>query len=169
MLPFTFIEFIYAPWLEAQSKARAPQELPEDTANHVIITHLDPISDSLIKKLDQYKYEYVLLVTDLSQALQLYDEGYRVVFGDLDDPETYKKLRVENAAMILSIRTDMVNSNISNTVRELDEDVIIVTTENFADSIDLLKMAGSDHVILLGKMLGKSLSHRTIDQDSGNM
>jgi Trk K+ transport system NAD-binding subunit len=166
LLPFTFIEFFYAPWLEAQSKARAPRELPEDTKNHVIITHFDPITKSLIEKLDQYNYEYVLLVTDLPKALELYDEGYRVVFGDLDDPETYKQLRVEQAAMVVSIGTDMVNSNISNTVRELDEDVTIVTTANSADSVDLLKMAGADHVIQLGQMMGKTLSRRTISQDS---
>ncbi|WP_445664144.1 potassium channel family protein [Fodinibius sp. AD559] len=166
LLPFTFIEFFYAPWLEAQSKARAPRKLPEDTQNHVIITHLDPISKSLIEKLDQYNYEYVLLITDLSKALELYDEGYRVVFGELDDPDTYKRLRVENAAMVVSLGSDMVNSNISNTVRELDEDVTIVTTANSSDSVDLLKMAGADHVIRLGEMMGKSLSRRTISQDS---
>lgn len=166
LLPFTFIEFFYAPWLEAQSKARAPRELPKHTKNHVIITHLDPISKSLIERLDQYGYSYVLLVTDLPKALELYDEGYQVVFGDLDDPETYKRLRVENAAMVVSIGTDMVNSNISNTVRELDDDVTIVTTANSTDSVDLLKMAGADHVIQLGQMMGKSLSRRTIGQDS---
>ena len=166
LLPFTFIEFFYAPWLEAQSKARAPRELPEGTRNHVIITHLNPISKSLIEKLDQYNYQYVLLVTDLSRALELYDEGYRVVFGELDDPETYKRLRVENATMVLPLGSDMVNSNISNTVRELDEDVTIVTTANSANSVDLLNMAGADHVIQLGQMLGKSLSRRTIGQDS---
>src|SRR5699024_9975277 len=30
LLPFTFIEFFYAPWLEAQSKARAPRSVPDD-------------------------------------------------------------------------------------------------------------------------------------------
>jgi len=39
LLPFTFIQFFYAPWLEAQSNARAPRELPEDTHDHIIITH----------------------------------------------------------------------------------------------------------------------------------
>lgn len=166
LLPFTFIEFFYAPWLEAQSKARAPRELPEETKDHIIITHLDPISRSLIERLSQYNYEYVLLVDDLPKALELYDEGIRVVFGELDDPETYRKLRVKNAAMVVTLGTDMVNSNISNTVRELDEDVTIIATANSADSVDLLKMAGANHVIQLGQMMGKSLSRRTIGQDS---
>lgn len=166
LLPFTFIEFFYAPWLEAQSKARAPRELPEDTSNHIIITHLDPISKSLIEKLDQYNYEYVLLVNDLPKALEYFDEGYRVVFGELDDPRTYEKLRVKNAEMVLTLGSDMVNSNISNTVRELDENVTIVATANSSNSVDLLKLAGADHVIQLGQMLGRSLSRRTIGQDS---
>ncbi|MCW9706933.1 potassium channel family protein [Fodinibius salsisoli] len=166
LLPFTFIEFFYAPWLDAQSKARAPRELPEDTSNHIIITHFNPISESLIEKLRQYNYEYVLLFNDLPQALKYYDQGYRVVFGELDDPETYKKLQVDQAAMVAALGSDMVNSNISNTVRELDEEVTIVTTANSVSSVDLLEMAGSNHVIQLGKMLGNSLSRRISGQDS---
>lgn len=165
LLPFTFIEFFYAPWLEAQSKARAPRELPEDTSDHIIITHFNPISQSLIEKLDYYNYQYVLLEDDLQEALKFYDQGYKVVFGDRDDPETYNKLHVQQAAMVVTLGSDMTNSNISNTVRELDEEVIIVATANSADSLDLLKLAGANHVIQLGQMLGRSLSRRTIGQD----
>ena len=166
LLPFTFIQFFYAPWLEAQSKARAPRELPEDTQDHVIITHYNPISRALMNKLEQYNYQYVLLVNDLTKALEYYDQGYKVVFGELDDPETYKKIRVNQAAMVVTLGTDMVNSNISNTVREMDEDVTIVASANSADSIDLLKMAGCDHVIRMGDMMGRALSRRTIGQDT---
>jgi uncharacterized transporter YbjL len=49
MLPFAFIQFFYAPWLEAQSRSRAPRQLPEDVANHVIITGYDPISIALVE------------------------------------------------------------------------------------------------------------------------
>src|SRR5699024_4193293 len=116
LLPFTFIEFFYAPWLEAQSRARAPRELPEGTSDHIIITHLDPISRALIEKLNQYNYQYVLLEEDLQEGLKYHDQGYHVVFGDRDDPETYKKLHVRQAAMVVTLGTDMANSNISNTV-----------------------------------------------------
>lgn len=166
LLPFTFIQFFYAPWLEAQSKARAPRELPKDFRDHVIITHYNPISRALMHKLEQYNYKYVLLANDLTKALEYYDEGYKVVFGELDDPETYKKIRVNQAAMVVSLGTDMVNSNISNTVREMDEEVTMVATANSADSIDLLEMAGCDHVIRMGDMMGRALSRRTIGQDS---
>ena len=38
ILPFTFIEFFYEPWMKAQAAARAPKELPETTKGHVIFT-----------------------------------------------------------------------------------------------------------------------------------
>jgi hypothetical protein len=37
MLPFTFIQFFYLPWLEAQAKARAPRDFPEGIKGHVIV------------------------------------------------------------------------------------------------------------------------------------
>ena len=91
MLPFTFIQFFYAPWLEAQSKARAPRELPEGTHGHVILTSTDPITMNLIQKLKQYSYSYVILTEDVQHALELYDQGYKVVVGDLSDSETYRR------------------------------------------------------------------------------
>ena len=61
MLPFTFIRFFYAPWLESQTQSRTPRELPEDTKNHVIMTEYEPIAISLIKKLNQYGLITLLL------------------------------------------------------------------------------------------------------------
>src|SRR6056297_4279271 len=76
MLPFTFIEFFYAPWLRAQNQARAPRELPESTRDHVIITNFDAVTAALIKKLKTYDIEYVVLEEDLQTALDMSDEGY---------------------------------------------------------------------------------------------
>ncbi len=98
MLPFTFIQFFYAPWLEAQNKSRAPRSIPETTAGHVILTHFDAVAVTLIEKLEQYGIPYVVLVLELQQALDLHDRGYRVVVGELDDPETYRRLNIEQAA-----------------------------------------------------------------------
>ncbi|MGM0739653.1 MAG: ion channel, partial [Bacteroidota bacterium] len=44
MLPFTFIQFFYAPWLEAQAQARAPRKLSSDTKNHILITKFNSVA-----------------------------------------------------------------------------------------------------------------------------
>lgn len=54
MLPFTFIQFFYAPWLEAQSRARAPRKVPDTMSGHVILTHFDAVAQNLVEKLDRY-------------------------------------------------------------------------------------------------------------------
>jgi Trk K+ transport system NAD-binding subunit len=167
MLPFTFIHFFYAPWLEAQSKARAPRELPENTTGHVILTNFDPITINLVEKLNQYNYEYVIIITDLHRALELYDLNYKVVVGDPGDPETYRRLRTQNAALVVANNDDMMNTNISFTIREISKKVPIVTNADADDSIDILQLAGSTHVFQFMKMLGKSLARRTLGVSMG--
>ncbi|MCD6272121.1 MAG: NAD-binding protein [Deltaproteobacteria bacterium] len=170
MLPFTFIQFFYAPWLEAQSRARTPRELPEDTSGHVILTNFDPITINLVEKLNQYNYEYAIIVTDFQRALELYDLNYKVVVGDPGDPgdpETYKLLRIQNAALVVANNDDMMNTNIAFTVREISEKVPIITNADADHSIDILQLAGSTHVFQFMKMLGKSLARRTLGVSMG--
>ncbi len=161
MLPFTFIQFFYAPWLEAQAKSRAPRELPVNTSGHIILTSDDPISLSLANRLAQYNHQYAILVADLKRALELHDMNYKVVFGDLDDQVTYRRLRIERAALLVVNNSDMVNTNIIFTVREFSKSVPIVTFADSDDSVDILELAGASHVFQFAKMLGKSLARRT--------
>ncbi len=166
MLPFTFIEFFYSPWMEAQSRARAPRELPPDTKDHIIITSFDAVTKALIEKLKQYHKSYVLLVQDIQTALDLYDEGYRVMVGEADDPGTYKKLQIHQAVMLVANGSDMFNTNVAHTVREFNKTLKIVTTANFHNSVDIMKLAGADHVLHMGNLLGRALSRRTLGQDA---
>lgn len=167
MLPFTFIQFFYGPWLEAQSRAKTPRELPGNTSGHVILTSFDPITINLIEKLNIYDIEYAILAPDLKHALELYDLNYKVVRGDLGDPETYRRLRIQNAAMLIANNDDMTNTNISFTVREISEKIPIITNADADNSIDILTLAGSTYVFQFMKMLGESLARRTIGMSMG--
>ena len=162
LLPFTFVEFFYAPWLKAQHQARAPKQLPPETRNHVILTNVDAVSQALIKKLQTYKINYAILEPDLAKAVELSDQGYNVVNSDFDDFSTYEKICVKNAAMVVASGGDTINTNVTFTVREYSPDVKIVATAASRDSVDILQMAGANHVIQMGDMLGRSLARRTL-------
>lgn len=161
LLPFTFVQFFYEPWLEAQQKAETPRKLPEEINGHIIITNLDPVTENLIKKLEKYHYQYALVIPDLGKAQELHDLGYNVVVGDLDDPETYERLRLHKAALVVATNDDLTNTSIAFTVRELTDKIPIVTNADNEHSIDILEYSGNTHVFELMKMLGQGLALRT--------
>lgn len=82
ILPFTFIEFFYAPWMKAQASARTPRELPADTRDHVIFTDYDPITRALIPMLEKYGHSYVVLTQNMVEGLELYEQAVHVAVGD---------------------------------------------------------------------------------------
>lgn len=162
MLPFTFIEFFYAPWLKAQNQARAPKQLDRGTSGHVIITKLTAVTEALIKKLEAYKIDYVILEPDLQKAVDLSDLDYKVLNLDPTDYKTYERLCIKQAAMLVAADSDTINTNVTFTAREFSDSVKIVATANSADSVDILKLAGATQVIQLGDILGKALARRTL-------
>ena len=166
ILPFTFIEFFYAPWMAAQQAARTPRELPEGIEGHVIITKHDPVTVALIAKLEQYNYPYALVVPDPEQALHFHDMDISVVVGEPDRAETYHKLRIEHAAMVVATGTDVVNTHIAFTVRETSKEVPIVATSNTESSLDVLQLAGCSKVVQFGEMMGQALARRTMGGDA---
>lgn len=162
ILPFTFIKFFYGPWIEAESRRRAPRELPKGTRDHVILTNHDSVTLALIEKLNAHHREYVLLIPDLKEALDLHDLGLRVAVGDIDDPVTYQKMRVDRAALVAATGSDESNTTVAFTVRELSAEIPIITTAESPDSEDILQMAGSSKVIRIPDIMGRSFASWTI-------
>jgi len=166
LLPFTFIEFFYAPWMRAQTAAKAPRELPPSTRDHVILTNYGPLATTLIPMLEKYGHPYVVLCPTLQEALELDERGLRVSVGDLDDPETYRRMRLEQAAMMVTTRSDVINTNAAFTARELSESVPIVATASSSAARDLLELAGATMVLRQEEMMGTALARRVSIRDS---
>ncbi len=166
MLPFTFIQFFYAPWLEAQTRARTPRELPAYMSGHLIITNFDPVAISLKERLIQHNIPYAIVIQDHQKASELYDMDYSVVIGDLDSIETYQGLRTENASLVLVNNDDISNTNIISTIRAISSNIPIATIADNDDSIDILELAGATHVFQLRKMLGETLARYALGVSS---
>jgi Trk K+ transport system NAD-binding subunit len=158
LLPLLFIE--------GQSAARVPRELPRDIGGHVVLCRYDEITNALISRLTQYRTPYVLLVPDLSEALRLYDLGFKVVMGEIDSPDTFYRVRADKAALVATTASDAVNTNVAFTVREMAATVPIIATANDPASVDILQLAGCSHVLQLGDMLGRSLARRVSGGDA---
>lgn len=162
LLPFTFIQLVYLPWRAAVREARTPREAPEGTAGHVVLTGRSPMEQQVMHRAAAVGVPSVLIVEDAAEAAGLHDEGYTVVFGALDDPATYRAARAERAAMVLAAGSDQANTNIAFTVREVTTGGVLVATASSRDAIDVLDLAGVDHVLHLGDLLGQAFASRIL-------
>jgi Trk K+ transport system NAD-binding subunit len=165
ILPFTFIQFFYAPWLEARDAARAPRELPAATAGHVLLTNYGPVDATLAQRLRQFRIPHTVLVPEIGEALALDTAGVPVMVGELDDPDTYVRARIDRAALVVLTRSDPTNASIAATVRERSADVPIVALAAEHASVDILQLAGCQQVIELGDLLGRSMARRVFGRD----
>ncbi len=165
VLPFAFIQFFFAPWLEARSAMRTPRRVPPGTRGHVIITHYDPIAVSLTQRLSYQGRPYWVVEPDVKSAMDLHDAGIKVVVGDRDKVETYRALGIERAALLVATGDDYVNTNTVFTAREVCGDVPIVSVARAEDSVEILELAGSTHVLHTPEMLGRALARRTLGGD----
>ena len=165
ILPFTFIQFFYAPWLEARDAARAPRRLPATTRGHVLQTRYEPLDDALAQRFRRLRTPYTVIVADLEEALKLDAAAVPVMVGELDDPETYRRAQVDQAALVVANRSDPEDASIAATVRECSNSVRIVAIASSEDSAEVLKVAGCEEVLLLGELLGASMARRVFGRD----
>jgi len=163
LLPFIFIELFYEPWMEARAADRIPRSVPEDMNDHVILTLYGPVSSVLIEKLEHYNYPYVVVLPEVEQVTQLVDAGINSILGELNDPETWEKARVEHAALVATTRNDIVNTSVVFTVRGITDKTPVVATARSADSSQILKLAGANRVLDLTRLMAESLARRVSD------
>ena len=162
ILPSTFIQFVYNPWLESQKKKEVQHSLPAGIKKHVILVGISPITRNLAQVLTRYGFYNVMLCSNTQQALDLMDQGVHAIVGDYDDSDVYRKLRAESARMVVALDTDVRNTNVAFSLREYDADVPMVARAEKDESIDILKLAGCTRVFQFRKALGHSLTRRVV-------
>ena len=166
ILPFTFIEFFYAPWMKAQEKSKAPTKVHSGAERHVIFTHYGPVAQMLGRLLEEYGHSWYVVVPTLEEALKLRSDGIPVVMGDRSDPQTYRRLGIERACMVVTTLDDVTNTNVCFTVRELSENIPIVASATTEMVRNALELAGVTHILRLEEMMGETLARRVIGNDA---
>ena len=160
VLPFAFIRFFYAPWLEAQIRLRAPRRVPADTSGHLVIAGWDPIARGLASKLEPLGISYFVLEPDSHKAAELHSEGLSVITGEVDAAATYQAVRAEHARAVLANLSDAENTSLTLTVREHAPATDLIAVAEEDDSVDILELAGATHVLPLKRQLGEHLANR---------
>ncbi len=160
VLPFVFIRFFYAPWMESRMKFHAPRAVPPGTQGHVILCGLDSLATALLARLKLHGIPHFVIEPDPVKAVQLHIDGVPVVTGGVEDRGTYESLEVAKARLVIANCADTINTNITLTIRDLSSQVPIASLAEHEQSIDLLELSGSNHVIPLKLQLGEHLANR---------
>lgn len=163
ILPFAFIQNFYLPWLKAQEKGHTPRKVPADLKDHVIVVNTSPIALNLVDELRDYGATCVILSQESQKTLDLLDRGYMAIVGEHDSSDTYKNLRLAEAAMLIALDNDVRNTNIIFTARDVSPAVTIVASAQSSDAIDILRLAGSSKVFQFHKILGEALARRVLN------
>lgn len=162
LLPFTLIQLFYLPWLESRQANKIPRRVPQEIQGHVILTYYDAVAAALINKLEQFNYPYVVILPEADEVTRLLDLGIRVMHGDLNDPDTFIRARVEEAALVATTRTDIMNTSVVFTVRGLSEETPVIATAREEASMDILRLAGTNRILNLTSLMAEALARRAI-------
>ncbi len=160
VLPFAFIRLVYAPWLEAQLRLRAPGNVPPGTSGHVVLCERDALAEGLLRQLRRLGIPCFVLERDRRQAALLHGEGVPVIAGDPESEATWSGLAVRDARCVVANLDDAPNTNVTLTVREVAPDVPVIAVVESEDSLDILELSGAAPVFALKHQLGAQLAHR---------
>ena len=160
VLPFAFIRFFFAPWLEARVRLRAPQKIAEHVSGHVLLCRNDSIAPGLIERLRLSGISAYVIEPDLAVATQMMEDGVDVMAGERDSQASYEAARVRTARLVFANWTDTMNTAITLTVRQAAPDVPILALAEEEASVDLLELSGATRVIPLKEQLGEHLANR---------
>jgi Trk K+ transport system NAD-binding subunit len=160
VLPFAFIRFFYAPWLEAQVRLRAPRSAPPDLRDHVIICRYDPIAAGLIPRLDEFAIPYRVIEPDANTSANLYAEDIAAVTGEPTAAATYQALGADRACLVFANLGDAENTNATLAVRDSAPEVPVLALADDDNSIDILELSGASSVLALKRELGEHLASR---------
>lgn len=163
VLPFSFIRYFYAPWIEAQLHFKAPRKVGRSTRDHVVVCGYDAVSQKLIERLTDRGFEHVLVEPDTTKAVTYIQDGLNVVLGAPDSVETWKAVAADRARLVVANLADTTNSNITLALRDYADDVPIAAFVDDIDAVDVLELAGANHVIALKHRLGEHLAAHATD------
>ena len=162
LLPFFVIQYLVTPWLDHRRATRTPRKVAPGVSDHVLLVGSDAVTQAFAARAERSGIPAVMLLEDAVKAGELHDQGRQVVVGPLDSAFTYRNAGAARARLVISTLSDHANTNVAFTVRQAAATVPVAVTASKPASVDVLNLAGADHVLELGQVLGREMASRVL-------
>ncbi|MBW2990461.1 cation:proton antiporter [Candidatus Woesearchaeota archaeon] len=133
--------------------------LEEGAQHKVVLVGYDRIGYSILQKLNMLKKNVVVIDLNPDMIKHLIKKKVPCIYGDIGDVEIIKRLRLEEAELVISTVPSHQDSMLFiKKVRELNpEATIIVTSYDAEDALELYKK-GADYVVVPHFLGGEHIS-----------
>ncbi len=158
-LIFMALPLFVAPWIQEMLRVSPPTTV-DGLQDHIVICGYSPRAETLIDELQSWNRDYVVIVRDRDEALDLYEQNVSIVHGDPESAEVLRRASVEQANTVIADATDEQNASIALAVREVSDDVRVISLVENPDLTSYLHYAGADQVFSPRHLLGQSLAEK---------
>ena len=149
-----------SPFLEEAFSTTVPRTLNDGLSGHVVICSNTSRVESLIAELDSLSVPYVIVEPDRDRAVELYEDGHRVIRGDPESTAGLEAARLETAQALIADVSDKVDASIVLAAKELAEEVPVVSVVEEPEKATYHRLAGADEVLSPRPLLGESLASK---------
>ncbi|MFC6873121.1 potassium channel family protein [Halobellus marinus] len=146
------------PFLENAFSTTVPRAVEESLSEHVVICSDTSRVEALTSELDSLDVPYVIIEGDRDRAVELYEDGHRVIRADPESTNGLARANLPTARALVADLSDQVDASIVLAAKELAADVRIVSVVEDPDRERYHRLAGADQVLSPRSLLGRSLA-----------
>ncbi|MBI5229539.1 NAD-binding protein [Candidatus Micrarchaeota archaeon] len=133
--------------------------------NHVIICGYTPLSEKIMKLLQEKRTPFIVLEPDENKLVELRAHGIPVLGGDPSDEYLLEKAAVRQArSLLVTMGNDADDVFVTMTARNMRKELKIIAEASQEKNIAKLKLAGANVVISPEEFVGKMFAEEALSK-----
>lgn len=138
--------------------ARLKKEI-EKLENHVIVCGHGRVGEMAVSELRDHDTTVVIVEKDEARCEILRQEGFLVISGDATNDDNLEQAGINKAkALIATMPVDAHNLYVILSARVKNEKILLISRASQINSVNKLKVAGADNVIMPDKVGGAHMA-----------
>ncbi|SFB71682.1 Trk K+ transport system, NAD-binding component [Halobiforma haloterrestris] len=158
LILFIVVPYVFQPVLEEALSPAVPREV--EVTDHVVVCGYTSRGERLVEEFETRSVDYVVVVANRDQVLELQEAGISVIQGDPTSAAALERARVEEAASVVVDTDDEHAASAVLAVREHDEWIQIVVLCTDLSLEQPIRYAGADAVMTPRHLLAQRIAER---------